>query len=228
MIEFCNVFKKFKNDYVINDLSFTVSKGESVYIYSPKPSGKSTVFSLIALQFKPDYGKIFIDNKNILLFDKKNIALHRKKLGLVFQSNGLISNKTVIENIYYQLKLRKILNKNNKLFADKLLYDFDLQDKLNSYPNELSYSEYKLTEFCKSFVYKPNILLLDDIYSFIDLKYIYKIQKYYRKEKKMTVIIFLNNYMYLKNTKSKIFYLSEKGTVEKITQGYFENIDDNL
>jgi ABC-type ATPase involved in cell division len=226
MIKFVNVFKKFNKYFVLNDLNFKIKNNEIVYIYSPYSVGKSTILKIMTGEIQPDSGMVLFNKNNIATFNSKKIANYRKELGIVFQYDNLISNKTLEQNIMFILEIKNKLNLFDEELLDDLLYNFNLIDKKNFYPEQLSFCEIKIAAFCIAVLSQPKLLLLDSLFDVFEKNLIFKMMNYINKLKSCSTVIFAKNEYYLKNTDLRIFYLNKVGALEKITKGYFENILD--
>jgi len=93
----------------VGDVSFSVNQGETFVIMGLSGSGKSTLIRCINLLNKPTDGKIFVDDKNILKFDKKELREYRQnKVAMVFQHFGLFSHRNVLENVEFGLEIKGV------------------------------------------------------------------------------------------------------------------------
>lgn len=100
MIQFHNVTVKFKGDIVaLKDVSFTVNKGEFVFIVGPTGSGKSTILRLINGELRPTSGKVIINGITVNNLRPSQVPYLRRIIGFVFQDFLLLQDKTVWENV---------------------------------------------------------------------------------------------------------------------------------
>ncbi|MEG1799824.1 MAG: ATP-binding cassette domain-containing protein, partial [Synergistaceae bacterium] len=100
MITVKNLTKKFGNNTVLNDISFTISKGEKIVIVGPSGSGKSTFLRCLNLLEDPTAGEVWF--KDILINSpKSDVDKHRQKMGMVFQHFNLFSHMTIMKNLTY-------------------------------------------------------------------------------------------------------------------------------
>src|SRR3954463_6094817 len=88
-IEFRNVHLSFEDKKVLDDVSFTVMKGEIKIILSGSGGGKSTILKLTLSLLKPDEGQVFVDGEDITGYDEAEMEQVRKKIGMVFQAGAL-------------------------------------------------------------------------------------------------------------------------------------------
>ncbi|MBS4763957.1 MAG: amino acid ABC transporter ATP-binding protein [Brachyspira sp.] len=147
--------KNYKNISALNGVSFDVHKGDILSIIGPSGAGKSSLLRNIIQIESPDYGEVYIDGE--ILFsktkeDKKNNLSHadmmkrKEKMGMIFQHFNLFPHKTALENIIEAPIIAKKINREEAIEeALKLLDRVGLKDKSESYPNELSGAEEKMT-----------------------------------------------------------------------------------
>ena len=114
MIEFKNIYKSFKDKHVLEDVSFSIDKGEFVCIIGPSGCGKTTALKMINRLIKPTRGTILVDSKDISQEDEIDL---RRNIGYVIQQTGLFPHMTVKENIELipKLKNKKDSNLSNKV-----------------------------------------------------------------------------------------------------------------
>ena len=143
-----NLTKKYgKKDtevVALEDVSFSVEKGEFVAIVGASGSGKSTLLHLIGTVDRPTSGKIFIEGKDISMLNKTEAAIFRRRnVGIIYQFYNLISTLTVEQNIKLPLKLDK--RTVNEEYFKELIKILGMQNKIKSYPNQLSGGEQQRT-----------------------------------------------------------------------------------
>ncbi|MDT5294956.1 MAG: phospholipid/cholesterol/gamma-HCH transport system ATP-binding protein, partial [Acidobacteriota bacterium] len=98
-IEFRNVTLAFDENVILNDLSFTVQKGETKLILGGSGGGKSTTIKLILGLLKPDAGRIFVDGEDITEYTEAEMMSVRKKIGMIFQEGALFDSLSVYDNV---------------------------------------------------------------------------------------------------------------------------------
>jgi putative ABC transport system ATP-binding protein len=145
----------------IDDISFSVEKGDFVAIIGPSGSGKSTLMHAIGGVDRPTNGKVLIDNQDIYqLSDEKLAIFRRRQVGLIYQFYNLIPILTVEENI----KLPLLLD-HQKVDDDKfneLVRQLGIDDRLNHLPNQLSGGQQQRVSIGRSLIYSPAIVLADE------------------------------------------------------------------
>ena len=156
---------------ILKKINFKFQKGKIYSITGPSGSGKSTLLNLISLIDKPSSGSLILDNVETTAINNNQADLLRsKKIGIVYQDKNLLNDFTAIENIYLaNLNIEKSEKKSfNK--AKKLLSKFNLIDRENHYPNQLSGGEIQRVAICRAIINEPDILLADEPTGSLDRK----------------------------------------------------------
>ena len=164
----CKNFNENKNNYLIlNNLSFSIQKGEIVSIYGASGSGKTTLINIISGLIEFDSGTIKFNNK--LLNERNDFhRLRKKHLGIVFQENNLINEFNIVENIMLPQmisgKSKELAYKNSK----EILKKFNLIHIEKKYPNLLSGGEKQRVSILRAVINKPKLILADEPTGSID------------------------------------------------------------
>ena len=156
------VYGKGENKVIaLNDVSFSVEKGEFVAIVGASGSGKSTLLHLIGGVDRPTRGKIFIDGKNIYEMNDDQLAIFRRRqVGIIYQFYNLIPILNVEENITLPLELD---NRNvKKRDLKELLELLGLERRKNHLPNELSGGQQQRVSIGRALITHPAIILADE------------------------------------------------------------------
>ncbi len=179
----------------LDNISFSVEKGEFVAIVGASGSGKSTLLHLIGGVDKPDSGSIFIDGKNICDFDEDKLAIFRRRqVGLIYQFYNLIPILNVEENISLPLNLD-----NRKVDEEKLtdlINLLGLEKRRKHLPNELSGGQQQRVSIGRALITSPAIILADEPTGNLDTNSsdeIVSLLKKSNKDYKQTIIMITHN-----------------------------------
>ena len=179
----------------LDDVSFSVEKGEFVAIVGASGSGKSTLLHLIGGVDRPTSGKVFIDGKNIYNYDDDKLAIFRRRqVGLIYQFYNLIPILNVVENITLPLDLDN--RKPDSGYLNQLIKLLGLENRKNHLPNELSGGQQQRTSIGRALITNPTIILADEPTGNLDSKSsdgIIELLKKSNKEYKQTIIMITHN-----------------------------------
>ena len=165
MIELKNVTKIYYSGKeelcVLKDVSLQLPRGKFTVLLGPSGSGKSTLLNLIAMLDKPTCGKIFVDGTEItaLKSEAARSAFRLKKIGFVFQFDGLLPEFSLLENVEIPALM---CGKPNKKRAQELLESFGLGSKIHKLPADLSGGEKQRASIARALRNHPPLLLADE------------------------------------------------------------------
>ena len=230
IIEVINLKKQFGNNLILDDINFTINKGEAVSLIGPSGSGKSTILRCIADLETLTGGKILIEGHNLQDkgIDRKIKKELLLKTGMIFQNFNLFPHMTVKDNIVKTLRIvKKTAVKKAEEIAEKVLETVGLADKKDNFPNELSGGQKQRVAIARGFALEPDILLFDEPTSALDpelVKEVLDIIRKQKKERKMTMLIVSHEMKFVREISDEVIVMEngkilEKGSVEKI----FEN-----
>ncbi|MDH3694582.1 MAG: betaine/proline/choline family ABC transporter ATP-binding protein [Gammaproteobacteria bacterium] len=153
----------------VNNVSFEVHEGELLVLMGLSGSGKSTLLRCISRLTDPTAGKIYIEGEDLLTMNRKELVeLRRNKMGMVFQSFGLLPHKTVLENIAFPLQVKGIRTQESVKRAMEMVQLVGLAGRENYFPRELSGGQQQRVGIARSLAVEPDIWFLDEPFSALD------------------------------------------------------------
>ncbi|MCI5702440.1 MAG: ABC transporter ATP-binding protein [Erysipelotrichaceae bacterium] len=179
----------------LDNVSFSVNKGEFVAIVGASGSGKSTLLHLIGGVDRPTSGKVYINDKDIFSMNDDKLAIFRRRqIGLIYQFYNLIPILDVEENIALPLELdgRNI----NRIELNEMLELLGLERRRHHLPSQLSGGQQQRTSIGRALITKPSIILADEPTGNLDSKASEEIVGLLRKsnkELKQTIIMITHN-----------------------------------
>jgi cell division transport system ATP-binding protein len=162
MINFHGVAKEYENQTAVRDITFSIEKGEMVFLTGPSGSGKTTLLRLIYLAERPDSGSIAIAGQDVSELKESGIPLVRRHIGVVFQDFRLLDNRNVFENIALALRIRGAAEREIKSRVFDALKTVNLRHKADSWPRKLSGGEQQRIVIARAMVSDPTVLLADE------------------------------------------------------------------
>lgn len=175
----------------VDNISFTVNKGEFVAIIGKSGSGKSTLLHMIGGVDKPTSGKVYIEGEDIYSLSQEKLAIFRRRhIGLIYQFYNLIPVLNVEENISLPVLLDGKTMDKEKL--DKMLKTLDLEDRRYNLPNQLSGGQEQRVSIGRALANNPAIILADEPTGNLDTKNardIIELLKYSNKTLNQTILM---------------------------------------
>lgn len=163
MIRVENICKSHLGRPVLRDISLQVEEGTNLGLIGPGGSGKSVLLKIICGLIRPDSGKVFINDVDVMSLKETEIAELRKSLGMLFQNYALFDDMTVSENIAFPLRQAgEASGEEIDTRVEALLAEIGLPSAAEKFPNELSGGMKKRVSFARAVIHKPPILFYDD------------------------------------------------------------------
>lgn len=164
-LELEGVTKRFGKVLAVDDASLGVKKGEFLTLLGPSGCGKTTTLRIIVGFENPDEGSVYIKGKKV-----NDIPPYMRNTGMVFQNYALFPHMTVYENVAFGLKMRKLKKEDIKKRVKKALELVRLPGYEKRYPKQMSGGEQQRIALARALVIEPDVLLLDEPLSNLDLK----------------------------------------------------------
>jgi putative ABC transport system ATP-binding protein len=147
----------------LNGINLKIASGEYVSIMGPSGSGKSTLLNIIGLLDRADIGRYELDGNDVTsLSEIEQARVRREKIGFVFQSFHLVPRLTAAENIELPLMLDGVLPARRKLRVKEALLEFNLSDRAQHRPAEMSGGQQQRTAIARATILRPTIILADE------------------------------------------------------------------
>lgn len=163
MIIFDKVTKKYSEKIVaLEDVSFSLNKGEFSFLVGPSGAGKTTLLRLLIREELPTSGAILFDKIDVPKLPNKLLPKYRQRLGVVFQNLRLLESKTLGENIQFALEILGKQEKEIKETTDYLLELVKLQDRKDLFPAQLSGGEQQRGAIARALANNPDFLVADE------------------------------------------------------------------
>src|SRR5689334_20113724 len=163
VIEFRDVTKRFDSgDTGLEHATFSIQRGEFVFLVGHTGSGKSTIMRLLIKEHEPTSGTIRVAGHDLSALERKKVPFFRRNLGVVFQDFKLLPNRTVHDNVAYALQVTGSSRKEVRAKVPDILRLTGLSTKLHHYPDQLSGGEQQRVSVARAFVNHPPLLLADE------------------------------------------------------------------
>lgn len=163
MIEFRHVTKQYSREaYALRDVSLSVGRGELVFLAGPSGAGKSTLMKMIAAIERPSAGKLTVNGADIGRLKAAGVPFLRRNLGLIFQQQRLLLDRTILANVMLPLIITGASRREAETRASAALDQVGLLDKASSRPLSLSGGEQQRVLIARAIVNRPQIILADE------------------------------------------------------------------
>lgn len=176
----------------VDEINFSISKGEFVVIVGPSGAGKTTVLNILGGMDKATSGSVWVDGKDIARYSNKKLTGYRRDdIGFVFQFYNLVPNLTALENVELAGQICK-----NPLDARKVLEEVGLKDRLGNFPAQLSGGEQQRVAIARALAKNPRMLLCDEPTGALDYitgKAVLKMLHELGRSRKTTVLMITHN-----------------------------------
>ncbi|MBQ1891710.1 MAG: cell division ATP-binding protein FtsE [Firmicutes bacterium] len=162
MIDFKHVTKEYGDTVALEDATIHIDQGDFVFLVGPTGAGKSTFIKLISKELEPDSGEIIVAGKELSKMSNREIPIHRRDIGMVFQDFKLLDNKTVFENVAFAMEIVHCSRRTINRQVPQMLSVMGIEDKANNFPQELSAGEQQRVAIARAIINNPRILIADE------------------------------------------------------------------
>jgi cell division transport system ATP-binding protein len=162
VIDFRDVTKLYAGDVGLDHATFSVQRGEFLFLVGSTGSGKSTLMRLLIKELEPTDGRIRVAGHDLDSIGRKKVPYFRRNIGVVFQDFKLLPNRTVYDNVAYALKVTGGTRKDIRAKVPDILRLTGLSTKLHNLPTQLSGGEQQRVSIARAFVNHPPLLLADE------------------------------------------------------------------
>ena len=193
MIEVKHLYKSFADKEVLKDISTTFEDGKTNLIIGQSGSGKTVLIKNLVGLLTPTQGNIFYDGRNLMQMNKKEKAMLRREMGMIFQNAALFDSLSVLENVMFPLDMFSTMTYHDRVKrARECLARVNLIDAQQKFPGEISGGMQKRVAIARAIVMNPKYLFCDEPNSGLDPKtslVIDQLLSSITKEYNMTTII---------------------------------------
>ena len=163
MVELKNVSVTYSTGVdALNNISLRINDGDFAFVVGSSGAGKSTLIKLILKEIDATSGIVMVNDYNLSKLQKKKIPEFRRTIGFVFQDFRLIPSMTVYENVAFVLRVIDAPRKYIRKRVPYVISLVGLQDKANSYPNQLSGGEQQRVAIARALVNDPQLIIADE------------------------------------------------------------------
>ena len=176
----------------VEDITFSIEKGEFAVIVGPSGAGKTTVLNLLGGMDSATSGSILVDGSEVSKYNKKELTNYRRyDIGFVFQFYNLVQNLTALENVELAAQICK-----DPLDAAEVLRHVGLEARMNNFPAQLSGGEQQRVAIARALAKNPKLLLCDEPTGALDYvtgKAILQLLQDTCRERGVTVVVITHN-----------------------------------
>ena len=218
MIKLQNVVKQYPTGNIaLDDVSFTIDKGEFAFLVGPSGSGKTTLFRLLIRDTLPNSGSIHIGDWDLVNLPHKRIHHLRKNIGMVFQDLKLLRDRTIYENILFPLEVGNMETKEAKARVDSIIERVGIADHIYKFPVQLSGGELQRAAIARALAFSPEIILADEPTGNLDNATAWEIIKLLQdiNDEGTTILMATHNADFINSLKKRTLVL-EKGKIRII------------
>ncbi len=224
VIEFVGVSKRYEGgDVGLEGATFSVRRGEFVFLVGATGSGKSTVIRLLIKEMEPSEGTIRVAGRDVSEIRKGRVPMYRRNIGVVFQDFKLLPSRTVYDNVAYAIQVTGGTRREIREKVPDILRMTGLSTKLHNYPDQLSGGEQQRVSIARAFVNHPPLLLADEPTGNLDpdtsidiMRLLYRINR-----TGTTVLVVTHDQAMVDKMRRRVLELSRGRIVRDETAGFY-------
>lgn len=219
LIDLSKEFKEKGNTVeAVKNVNLNIEKGKIYGIIGFSGAGKSTLVRCLNLLEVPTSGKVIFNGKNLLDMSQAELRKCRQKIGMIFQSFHLLSQRNVVDNVCYPLEIAGVKRKEAKQKALELLELVGIKEKAKSYPSQLSGGQKQRVAIARALATSPDVLLCDEATSALDpitTTAILELLKEINQKLGVTIIIITHEMKVVEQICDNVAVMSEGVVVEQ-------------
>ncbi len=217
LISFQRVKKSFLGkEPLFSDINLEIFKGEFIFLTGVSGAGKSTLFRLLLGLEKPDNGFIKFSGSEVTSLKGKEMLLHRRSIGMIFQDYKLLEKRTAEDNIAIPLEIKGISGNVKSAIIKDITHKLKISQILKQQVRSLSGGEQQLVAIARAAVHSPTLILADEPTANLDQKMSTRIFDMLTllNEEGMTVVVATHDINLLKAHKKRILLLKQSALIE--------------
>lgn len=224
MIQLRNVYKKYKDNYALQNINLDIMSSEFVFLTGSSGAGKSTLMKLLYREEIPTSGTVMIGNINIAKLPNDRVPNIRRCMGIVFQDYKLLQNISVYDNIAYVIRTLGMRSKEIQERVTGALKVVGLLNKMNAKPCELSGGEQQRVSIARAIVNGPPLLIADEPTGNLDPKTSMEIMQILEQinEKGITVIVSTHDKDIVDYFRKRVITMEQGQIIRDVQAGTYE------
>ena len=204
--------------HALRDVSLNIGKGSIFGVIGRSGAGKSTLIRCINLLERPTEGRVFLDETELSALPEQELRAARRKIGMIFQSFNLLSNRTVFGNIAFPLELEGWAKKDIKERVEEIAELVGIGDKLDQYPSWLSGGQKQRVGIARALAGRPDVLLSDEATSALDpqtTKSVLRLLRDINEKLGLTIVLITHEMNVIKEICDRVAVLDAGSVVEE-------------
>ncbi len=224
LIHMKNVSKLYDNgSMALSNINIDIDKGEFVFLVGPSGAGKSTFIKMILREVLPTEGQLIVNGRNTLAMSESDVPYLRRGLGIIFQDYRLLPEKTVYENVAFAMQVIEAPRREMQKRVNGVLDLVGLNDKVKSFPTQLSGGEQQRVAIARAIVNNPMIVIADEPTGNLDPETSWDIMRIFERiNKSGTTILMATHDKTIVDTMKKRVIAIENGRLirDEVKGGY--------